>query len=102
MRDFGGRGAAGSDGATAFGWALLPRGPGGGSPADSSLPRCLPGIGSAGYRPELLKGSSLLTCDLAHSCLSGGAFASLCAGHASSAGPKTFDVTLGVAGSGVA
>src|SRR5882762_4956616 len=58
MMDFGGRGAAGSgETAAAFGSDLAARGSGGGLPLDSPLLRCWSAMGSAGYRPELLKRS---------------------------------------------
>src|SRR6266404_8440843 len=57
MMDFGGRGAAGSDDTAAtFGSGLAARGSAGGLPP-SPLLRCWSAMGSAGYRPELLRRS---------------------------------------------
>src|SRR5450432_900585 len=89
MIDFGGRGAAGSGGtAAAFGSDLAALGSGGGLPDDLPLFRCWSAIGSAGYRPELLKRSISLMSDLAYSCVGACALpCGLTAGHVSSAGP---------------
>src|ERR1700736_713826 len=60
MRDLGGRGGLGSERSPECASGLPPRGSGGGLPAASSLSRFLSAIGSAGYRPELLKRSTSL------------------------------------------
>jgi hypothetical protein len=86
--DFGGRGAAGSGETAAFGSELGERGSDAGLPGDSPLLRCWSAMGSAGYRPELLKRSISLISDLAYSCAGADALPSaFTAGQASSAGP---------------
>src|SRR5450631_4622861 len=88
MIDFGERGAAGSGETAAFGSDLTARESGGGLPVESPLLRCLSEMGSAGYRPELLKRSISLMSDLAYSCVGACALASAFPpGPTSSTGP---------------
>src|ERR1700676_1700129 len=87
MMDFGGRGAAGSGETAAFGSDLAAPGSDGDLPGDSPLLRCWSAMGSAGYRPELLKRSISLMSDLPYVVGAEALPSAFTAGQASSTGP---------------